>query len=761
MTTATAGLNLVDDHWIQVVDRTAKVELLSVRELLRRAADLSSIVGEIPTQSFAILRLLTAILRRSIAGRTSAPVDVWSQLWESPQLPQEEIDTYLDTHRSRFELFDAHAPFYQVAGLKAAGDAVGALDKLIGDVPNGAKYFTTRAGRHLQQIDFDEAARWLVHAQGFDPSGIKTGAIGDPRVRNNKGYPIGIGFAGALGGVFLEGATLRETLLLNLVLLDINGQRYRGDDLPVWEREPDGPGVRTDPLPTGPADLATWQSRRIRLVATGSHVTGVVLCNGDPLEPFNQHLLEPMSGWRYSDIQTKKAGGPTRHYPRTHDPERSLWRGMSAMLNDLATSTPSVGNDITAGVLHWAQNLVVDDVLDRTHPVRLHAVGMHYINQQSVVGEVVNDTIGFRVGLLSDPALRSIAIRAVDSAENAVSALAGFTANLTRAAGGEPDGPRARIREEAYFALEEPFRRWLADLNPRKDTFDDELRTWHRLVRPLVDQLAADALHAAGNPAWVGRPADNRWLDSGLSQLIYRAQLRKAVPGAFATTDDDGGRPRMTSIQQGPTTEYGALEEWVHVGISRRQTAYIKRESDALAAMAKLRRGIGAPPGRMPELWGFTLKDLPEASKNLSDRGVVRATEEPTAWELSCYDAMTMHALHQQSHSQPMHRRDYRSVGAAVRRLGVGAEAEDVVRSRFHVIGTATDHDTRLTHLRGLIGQLRAHAIPVDYARLAVDLCKLDTGRYADQVLLSWGRDYHRNPPSTTTSSTSETGDNQ
>ncbi|MGC4993019.1 type I-E CRISPR-associated protein Cse1/CasA [Nocardia salmonicida] len=539
MTTATAGLNLIEDPWIQVVDRSAKVEVLSVREVLHRASELSGIVGEVPTQSFAILRVLLAILRRSIADRPGMAVDVWSSLWENDSLPLAEIDVYLDTHRGRFELFDAQQPFFQVAGLKAAGDTVGPLDKLIADVPNGAKYFTTRAGRHLQQIDFAEAARWLVHAHGFDPSGIKTGAVDDPRVKNNKGYPIGVGFAGALGGVFLEGATLRETLLLNLVLLDINGERYRSDDVPAWEREPDGPGVRTDPIPTGPADLATWQSRRIRLVANENQVTGVVLCNGDPLEPFNQHRLEPMSGWRYSDIQTKKAG-KTRHYPRTHDPERSLWRGMSSMLNDLATGESTAGSNITAGVVHWAQQLVDDDVLEPTHPIRLHAVGMHYINQQSVVGEVVDDTIGFRVGLLSNPVLRSSAVRAVDCADEAVSALSWLAANLTRAAGGDADGPRTRAREEGYFALEAPFRRWLAGLDPRNDTFDEELRAWHQIVRPIIDQLAADAMSAAGKPAWVGRKVDARWLDSGLASIMYRAQLRKAVPGAFEPTDDDG-----------------------------------------------------------------------------------------------------------------------------------------------------------------------------------------------------------------------------
>ncbi|MEV0688188.1 type I-E CRISPR-associated protein Cse2/CasB [Nocardia sp. NPDC050378] len=217
----------------------------------------------------------------------------------------------------------------------------------------------------------------------------------------------------------------------------------------------------------------------------------------------------------------------------------------------------------------------------------------------------------------------------------------------------------------------------------------------------------------------------------------------------------------MSATPQASTSKYGPLEDYVHQRISGRQAAYIRRESDALAAMAKLRRGLNAPPGRLPDLWALTLQDLPAAPYESSGYGPVQEPEEPTAWESAAYDAMAIHALHQQSRAKPMHRRDHASLGAAVRRLGASSGAEDAVRSRFHVIGTATDHDARLTHLRGLIGQLRAHEIPLDYARLAVDLYKLDTGRYADQVLLSWGRDYHRNPAPTTTSATSETGDNQ
>ena len=72
-----------------------------------------------------------------------------------------------------------------------------------------------RAG--ISSISVAEAAQMVVHVMAYDYSGIKSGAVGDPRVKGGKGYPTGIGWAGWLGGTLLKGANLKETLLLNYV----------------------------------------------------------------------------------------------------------------------------------------------------------------------------------------------------------------------------------------------------------------------------------------------------------------------------------------------------------------------------------------------------------------------------------------------------------------------------------------------------------------------------------------------------------------
>jgi CRISPR system Cascade subunit CasA len=531
MTTTAPTFDLLDEQWITVTEHAGVAREMSLREVFGQADGFAALGGEVPTQEFAISRLLLGILHRSIRHRPGTAVEIWSQLWD--QWPADDIDNYLVEHRDRFQLFHPGTPFFQVPGLRSEKDAVSSLDKLIADVPNGAKYFTTRAGGGIERITFAEAARWLVHVHAFDPSGIKTGADGDARAKGGKGYPIGVAWAGGLGGVYLEGANLRETLLLNLVLADPNGDRFSGEDTPPWERDPDGPGVRDVNGHSGPVDLFTWQSRRVRLIASGGEVTGVVLCNGDALEPFNKHLLEPMTGWRYSEIQSKKAGEP-RHYPLTHDPEKSLWRGLRSLLGDVANSAPLTGRAIAPGVVEWVGALLDSEALSAAHPIRLHAVGMQYINNQSIVGDIVDDAIGFSAALLaSDPRLRACAVNAVQVAENAVDALGALAANLTMASGGEPDGARGRAREEGFFALEAPYRNWLRGLDPQATDHDPSASQWERTVYTIVRRLGDELTTSAGPQAWVGRPVRERWMDASLADDRFRHRLRTWLPSVF------------------------------------------------------------------------------------------------------------------------------------------------------------------------------------------------------------------------------------
>ena len=217
----TSAFNLVDEPWIITRTPDNQVTDVSIRDAFHRATELKGLAGEIPTQEVAVLRLLLAIAMRATARERSddEKIDDWSRWWDEG-LPLDEINSYLDAWHDRFNLFDDRAPFMQVADLRTAKGKYSGLVKIISEVSPNDKFFTTRDGRGIASLSYAEAARWLVHTHAFDVSGIKSGAVGDPRVKGGRGYPIGTGISGPMGIVIVEGKSLAETILLNLFLQD-------------------------------------------------------------------------------------------------------------------------------------------------------------------------------------------------------------------------------------------------------------------------------------------------------------------------------------------------------------------------------------------------------------------------------------------------------------------------------------------------------------------------------------------------------------
>ncbi|SFP52402.1 CRISPR system Cascade subunit CasA [Amycolatopsis arida] len=542
----TTTFDLVEQPWLPV--RMVKKDgadgalaELSLVDVFARAHEVATVFGDLPTQDFALLRLLLAILHRALNGPRT--VDDWERLWESERLPADEIARYLDQHRSRFDLLHPETPFFQVAGLCTTKGETSELNKLIADVPNGRPFFTTRLGP-IHSVSLAEAARWLVHCQAFDPSGIKSGADGDDRVKNGKGYPIGVGWSGRLGGVVPQAVTLRETLLLNLIPVEVFPRPFDAD-LPPWERKPLGPTVREEAAPTGPVDLYTWQSRRIRLVAEGDRVTRVLICNGDSCDPPNRHRVEPHTRWRRSQAQQKRLGEAVVYMPLEHNPERAVWRGLQSLLPGAFTpQSREAASGLPAGVLEWLATLTDEEILDRNFQVRIRVIGMVYGSQSSVTDEVIDDVLPLHAELLRHgaPHLVGVALSCVDAADQAARALGQLALNLARAAGkvppnspGLPDpadvAERTRAVELAYAELDRPFREWLTGLGPDIDPVAAQV-AWHRRAERIIRQLADDLRRRAPEAAWVGRWVNNRPLTATHAVEWFRRALREALPYA-------------------------------------------------------------------------------------------------------------------------------------------------------------------------------------------------------------------------------------
>jgi len=526
-------LNLVVEPWIPIRFESGTAGEISIADAFHRAHEIKEIFAELPTTSFAILRLLLAILHRAHNDRVS--IEDWRG-WRQNGLPLDVIDAYLDQFHDRFELF-GERPFFQVSDLATAKGERKDVSPLIADLPSNNRLFTNRAAEGAASLSLAEAARWLIHAQAFDVSGIKSGAIGDDRVKGGRGYPIGTGWAGNLGGIYAQGRTLQETLLLNLT-----GQDSTDDDLdadlPPWEdAAPDTAAERRGLVPRGPVRLFTWQSRRIRLFAEGDRVTGCLVANGDRLTPQNMHTWEPLTAWRYSDPQTKKAK-QTTYMPREHLAGRAFWRGVGALLPGIGTTYPKTdaASALPPRVIYWIGELDRAGVLD-VPLIRLRAVGVIYGSQSSVVDEIIDDQVLLPVALLRERnrALAVQAEEAVRLADEGARAVRRLAENLEKAAGGTGEASSGQAAERAYAALDAPYRAWLATLSKESDPLD-AITDWKHRARQVLRSLGDELVAAAGPAAWKGRDVPHL----GQVELVTTA---RAEGWFFRALDKTFGKP--------------------------------------------------------------------------------------------------------------------------------------------------------------------------------------------------------------------------
>lgn len=161
------------------------------------------------------------------------------------------------------------------------------------------------------------------------------------------------------------------------------------------------------------------------------------------------------------------------------------------------------------------------------------------------------------------------------------------------------------------------------------------------------------------------------------------------------------------------------------------------------AMLAKLRRGIGKPPGELPELFEILLTDMPDELYGRND--------EPSYAVSAIYTALTLFALHQQGKDHAMSvgrktedKKTENSLGSAVGHLvRQDKDRELAIKRRFDTVTTATTLTELSHHARGLIQLLRTGDVTLDYARFAVDLYWFQFDEIRNRIRLRWGQDFY------------------
>lgn len=548
--TDTSTFNLLDEPWIKCMDGTNQPVSLSIRDIFSGRGDAYKVVGDSPTQDYAVLRVLLAIFWRahaldlveSYAGNNWEDFD-WPEWFDDlrDQLVNEKRDDvvldYLDGLEDRFDLLSPIAPFMQVADLHTKSGATKPVSFIVPEAADD--FFTMRTAEGRESLALDEAARWLIHAQAFDYSGIKSGAEGDPRVKGGRGYPIGTGWTGRTGGTIVlgEGGIL-ETLILNTppsAVLDSQEGGAVSADIPVWEREPDTaaqrPGSSDDigAVPHGAVDLATWQARRIRLFFEGDRAVQVLVSNGDRIPDAGKNVMgDPMTPYRYSPNQSKK--GTPAYYARPYDPTRTMWRALDALIaleddpgfdngKNKAPKRPRNLSNLAA--------LEADGYLDKSL-LDLALVSMEYGPQESSVASTFIATIGLPLVVLrADETGRKVRNAVRTSAEKtgkAAISLGWFAGQLLVAAGGDYEFGSSTA-DRFYARLEPLFLTWMTGLI--SDNAEEWQIDWQKQVREQVLRDARELLRGAGTKAIVGREVDAG--DSGKGRIVSAGSLYRQL----------------------------------------------------------------------------------------------------------------------------------------------------------------------------------------------------------------------------------------
>ena len=164
-------------------------------------------------------------------------LETWFNVWNKAQFPS-IINEYLEIWRDRFYLFDENILFpsnkediEDIIDLnKTSGTVHGKnINRKLSESANKLALFSYKYNKNnnKEMLTESEIIRWLLTYQGYSGTGDKVKF-------NSKIKTYSKGWLYDIGGIYLKGNNLFETLMLNWAILydgNMNGQIQK----PCWE----------------------------------------------------------------------------------------------------------------------------------------------------------------------------------------------------------------------------------------------------------------------------------------------------------------------------------------------------------------------------------------------------------------------------------------------------------------------------------------------------------------------------------------------
>lgn len=517
--------NLLDEKWIQVASKDT-VEKASIKELFAGAAKYKELAGDMKTQDFAVMRVMLAILYTVFSrfdsngepygffevdkekflqtgGLKEGDLDdyeealyqTWIDIWNAKEFPK-VVYEYLEKWRERFFLYDDKYPFFQVTKEVIEKDAAGGgefygknINRLVSESNNKQAYFSPKDESYKEYIADDELARWLITLQGY------IGTSDKKKVGTAKTYSKG--WLYDLGGVYLQGNNVFETLMLNFVIAHNENNNLLKIQKPCWEAETIEKNIELY-FHNGIDNIASLYTAWCREIFIDPNRTKedkfVCFIAKLPEIEHSDAFLEPMTVWKYNDTGEYK----DKYRPRKHDVNKSMWRNFG-LLTGVGEGTRK------PGVIEWLNKLgdisESEELGFNKENITLCAVCMLDDGNATSWAPIdeVEDTLNLKERVLVDTKDTGWIIRinktVTDTKVTIDRALKVFIKDLLEIRKMEK-ADVSKYVEQFYFRIDLSFRNWIEsiDIDNDKDAKGIEWRNiLKKAMKEYVDELVSNA----------------------------------------------------------------------------------------------------------------------------------------------------------------------------------------------------------------------------------------------------------------------------
>ena len=533
--------NLIDEPWIKVIyNETGNCKLVSLEQLFKDAGNIKGIAGDTKTQDFALLRVILAILhtvysrfdaydnvyekftlddkfipsisiedigKGNCINHKKALNNTWKELWNKKSFTN-SIYKYLSKWHDRFYLFDEVYPFMQVSesdllsydyknhkGKKILTDKKGkSLNLKISESKNKIALFSPKYERNSnkEKLTEDEVARWIITCHSYIDVADKTDFIIERKYDNKSS-----GWLLELGGIYLEGDSLFETLMMNLILIHPEKKYAFNVQKPCWEYTSQEVIDRylSGDIFDNLAQLYTSWSRAI-YVSPEIDSKKEFSCQMIKLPAIEkkEQFLEPMTLWELDKDKQY-------YFPKKHELDEAMWRSFGLLVN-----TSKINELRKPGIIDWLYTI-------RKHignkNIGICAIGMKTDNTASkTLINSIYDSLRINDFVLTDLEEGHWVTRineAVEKTKNVINkTYCRFLSDIADIRYGQDKEKKKpkntgrnkfinREKEAMYFSIDNPFRDWLSSISLEDDK-DQKIIEWYKELVKILKQNANNLL---------------------------------------------------------------------------------------------------------------------------------------------------------------------------------------------------------------------------------------------------------------------------